>query len=142
MITITGVVFAVILAPIISRMDPASLGDFIGDRSPIKLFFSAMLHYYIPFAVIVDWVFFAKKKQYRIKATIIWFVYPFSYIIMVYIRASIVGPVLSQYIYPFFNPTTMGKWLIPFILLLWVFFTGVSFLYVYLDQKLNEKTSI
>ena len=137
MITITGLVFATILAPILSTTSPEQLGDFGTNQTPVRLFCSGLLHYYIPIAVIADWILFAKKRQYRLKTTLYWFRYPLAYIAMVYIRAPFISDSHRQYIYPFFNPDIMQGWLIPFIAFLWLFFSCVAFLYVYLDKKLH-----
>lgn len=136
-ISITGVVFAIILAPILSRLPAEELGEFAVSPSGLKNFCSVLLHYYIPAAVIADWFFFAKKGQYTFKTTLRWFGYPLLYILMVYIRAPFVSDGFTKYLYPFFNPNTMGVWLVPFILLLWGFFTGVAYLYVFIDHKLK-----
>jgi hypothetical protein len=137
MITVTGVVFAVILAPILSRLPAEDLGDFAVSPSLWKNLSSFMLHYYIPAAVIADWFFFAKKGQFSFKTTLSWFIYPLLYIIMVYVRAPFVENALTKYLYPFFNPEVMGIWLVPFTILLWLFFSGVAYLYVFLDNKLK-----
>lgn len=142
MITITGVVFAVILAPILYTSTPEQLGDFGVNQTAWRLFCSGLLHYYIPLAVILDWIFFCKKGYYRYKTTLLWFGYPLAYIVMVYVRAPFISDPTKKYIYPFFNPDIMKEWLIPGIAFLWVFFAGVAYFYVFLDNHLAKKKEL
>lgn len=142
MIAITGIVYAFILTPLLLTSTPEELMAFGMQQTPLRTIRSIILHYYIPFAVIMDWLFISKKGVYTFRKTFPWLFYPLAYILMIYLRAPFINDPVEKYIYPFFDPALMQGWLIPFILFLWLFFSGVVYLFVYFDQCLAKKKNL
>jgi hypothetical protein len=88
----TGVIFAVLLAPIEDAILTAVPWDNI------------VLHYIIPIVVVVDWLCFQPKVVISFKQSLAWLGFPAAYVTYSLIRGSIVG----WYPYPFLNAEKNG----------------------------------
>lgn len=70
----------------------------------VDLFLSNVTHYVVPLAFILDWFLFEQKGVYQWRYALDWLVYPVSY----FIYALIHGTFTGDYLYPFFDPITLG----------------------------------
>lgn len=89
---ITGVIFALLL----SGLDAGVLTALPWDNT--------VLHYLLPIAVVIDWIIDPPKKRISFKRSLVWMVYPLTYLFYTLVRGHIVG----WYPYPFLNPTNHG----------------------------------
>jgi hypothetical protein len=80
-ITITFVVFAILLSPFYQPTGYAAFSNIV-------------LHYITPIAFIVDWVFTENKIRYRWNYLIYWIIYPLCYIIFIIIHGAFTGSYL------------------------------------------------
>ncbi len=122
-ILITGLVFAIILTP------------YVKDWSGARLYSSYILHYISPAMVLIDFLFFDKKKiEISFKEIIIWFIYPIIYYIVGVIRALFLDGFVP---YPFLDVKTLGpiKSILYFLILFFSFYL-VSIIMVLVKNKL------
>lgn len=88
----TGIVFAVLLSGLEAQFLTAVPWD------------NTVLHYIMPFAVLVDWLLDPPHIRIGLKQALWWFVYPVAYLAYTLIR----GPIANWYPYPFLNPDNNG----------------------------------
>lgn len=84
----TGVIFAIML----SGLENVRLTAVPWDN--------LVLHYIMPFVVVLDWVISPPKKKPMRNSILLWIAFPILYVLYTLIRGSIVG----WYPYPFLNP--------------------------------------
>ncbi|MFX1430214.1 MAG: Pr6Pr family membrane protein [Promethearchaeota archaeon] len=118
-ITITFVVFAILLSPFYQPTGYAAFSNIV-------------LHYITPIAFIVDWVFTENKIRYRWNYLIYWIIYPLCYIIFIIIHGAFTG----SYLYYFLDISELG---IPIffisISILLAFGIGLACLYILINRK-------
>lgn len=89
---VTGIVFAVLLSGIEGIVLTAAPWDNI------------VLHYLIPIAIVIDWIVDGPSAKLSYRKTLIWLVFPVTYVVYSLIR----GPIVNWYPYPFLNPANGG----------------------------------
>ena len=118
-ITITFVVFAILLSPFYQPTGYAAFSNIV-------------LHYITPIAFIVDWVFTENKVRYKWNYLIYWIIYPLCYIIFIIIHGTFTG----SYLYYFLDISELG---IPvffiFVSTLVAFGIGLACLYILINRK-------
>lgn len=124
-ITLTFLVFLTILEPI---YQPTGL----------HLISSVLLHYVVPFLVIVDWVLFEETKSYQYRFIFLWLTYPLGY--MVY--GLLIALIFEKYLYPFFNISQFGFLIIPFILVLTLVYFIISYTYIVLNKRMHKRRKV
>jgi hypothetical protein len=67
---------------------------------------NAVLHYVLPLAALLDWLFNLPDRRVSFKQGLVWLVFPLGYFVYSIIRGSIT----DWYPYPFLNPTLDGGW--------------------------------
>lgn len=88
----TGVIFAVLLAPIENAVLTAVAWDNI------------VLHYIIPVAICIDWLFLQRKVTITFSKSLVWLGFPAIYVIYSLIR----GHFVNWYPYPFLDAASNG----------------------------------
>ncbi len=88
----TGIVFSVLLAGYDARTLTAVPWD------------NVVLHYIMPVALLVDWLFDTPHKRVPMRRAGLWLLFPLVYVAYSLIRGSVVG----WYPYPFLNPMNNG----------------------------------
>ncbi len=73
---------------------------------------NAVLHYVLPLAALLDWLFDLPEHRITFKQGLAWLVFPIAYLIYSEIR----GPITDWYPYPFLNPTLDGGWARVFVM--------------------------
>ena len=108
------------------------------------------LYYIIPIMVIIDWILFDKKGNYKIYFPLIWCIPSFLYAVYVYVSVLVlqkkVGTVAnSMYPYSFFEIDANGiMHTVAMMFMFAVIIVGLSFLFYGVDMlpnKLNELLS-
>jgi len=133
MITLTFVVFAILLQPFMFTM---TQGMDLGFRFH---FSNILLHYITPLFVLFDWLLFDKKFQHRRFEPFLWLIIPYAYLIFVMIRAEVIGSEIagmgSRYPY-FFLDTDIFGWggTALWVLGITIFFTALGYGLVALDR--------
>ena len=89
---ITGIVFAVLLA----RVEGATLTAVPWDN--------IVLHYIMPVVLLVDWLIDKPNKAIAFKNSLVWLIYPVTYVIYSLAR----GQIVNWYPYPFLDPNSNG----------------------------------
>lgn len=89
-ISITGVVYALLL----SNVDV---------NTPLP-WANVVLHYFVPIAMVVDWLVDLPERRIAVRAAALWLAYPLVYLAYTLIR----GPIVHWYPYPFLNPDPHG----------------------------------
>ena len=89
---ITGIVFAVLLAGVEGSILTAAPWDNI------------VLHYIMPVILLVDWLIDKPNKTITFKNSLVWLIYPVTYVIYSLAR----GQIVHWYPYPFLDPKTNG----------------------------------
>jgi len=118
-ITITFVVFAILLSPFYQPTGFAAFSNFV-------------LHYVTPIAFIVDWVLTETKVRYKWNYLPYWIIYPFCYIIFAVIHGTFTG----SYIYYFLDINALG--IVVFVIvvsILIVFGIALGCLYIWINRK-------
>lgn len=85
----TGMIFAVML----SGLENVRLTAVPWDN--------LVLHYIMPFVVVLDWILAPPKKTLESNSILLWIAFPILYVIYTLVRGSIAG----WYPYPFLNPS-------------------------------------
>lgn len=88
----TGIIFAALL----SGLDAGILTAVPWDNT--------VLHYIMPFAMVVDWLLDPPKALIPFKRAALWLIYPAAYLAYTLVR----GPIVGWYPYPFLNPANSG----------------------------------
>lgn len=119
---IVGIVFVVLL-----RNVP------LGNLLP---WVNTTLHYIMPVAVMLEWIFQPPTTKIRFKQMLLWQAFPLLYLVYVLIRGALVG----WYPYPFLNPATVGgyKVVTVYIIAIVVLFLVVSWLVLTVGNKRSE----
>jgi hypothetical protein len=65
---------------------------------------NTVLHYIMPIALIVDWLFDGGSATIRYRQALVWMVFPLAYLAYSLIR----GPIVNWYPYPFMDPDAHG----------------------------------
>lgn len=89
---ITGIVFAVLLAGVEGSILTAAPWDNI------------VLHYIMPVVLLVDWLVDKPNKSIAFKNSLVWLIYPVTYVIYSLTR----GHFVDWYPYPFLDPSSNG----------------------------------
>jgi hypothetical protein len=124
-ITLTFLVFFFILEP---TYHPQGL----------HLVSSILMHYVVPFAVIIDWVLYEPRKSYHYKFLIYWVIYPISYASL----GVILSLLIQKSLYPFFNVTELGWLIVPYILMLAFVFLIIGATYITFNRLLNNHKNV
>ncbi len=101
MITVTGIVYATLLAPV----DIAE-GNFF-------TFQNLALHYIGPAMVILDWLLFSPKGSFRPTDPLLWLLAPLGYFGYILVRSTFAGDIGnsgSAFPYGFIDPAVQGGW--------------------------------
>lgn len=85
----TGIIFAVML----SGLENIRLTAVPWDN--------LVLHYIMPFVVVLDWILAPPKMVFTRKTVLVWLLFPILYVLYTLLRGSFVG----WYPYPFLNPS-------------------------------------
>jgi len=106
-----------------------------GTSTGIYAYTNFGLHYYLPLAMLVDWILTESHREYKWKYCIIWFVYPLFYVSYVTIRGLLTG----SYPYLFLDLDALG----PEGFAMWVgilagLFVALGALFVLLNKLLNK----
>lgn len=118
-ITITFVVFAILLSPFYQPTGFAAFSNFI-------------LHYVTPIAFIVDWVLTENKVRYKWNYLPYWIIYPLGYIIFAVIHGTLTG----NYIYYFLDINALSILVFfIFVSILIVFGIALGCLYIWINRK-------
>lgn len=93
-LSVTSVVYAVLLArlPIVKEI--------------VHPLADPILHYFVPFCVIMDWIVVPPCSQPNFKRALVWMIYPLGYLAFSIARGTLTG----WYPYPFLNPNNPGGW--------------------------------
>ena len=67
---------------------------------------NAVLHYVLPLAALLDWLFDLPGRRISFKQGLLWLAFPLAYFAYSLVRGSVV----DWYPYPFLNPTLEGGW--------------------------------
>lgn len=96
------------------------------DLGSLLPWINIVLHYVMPVAVVLDWLYQPPKTMFAVRQVTLWLVFPLLYLVYTLIRGSIVG----WYPYPFLTPARVGGYggvtlycvaiLIVFLLLSWL----------------------
>ncbi|MGN1000492.1 MAG: Pr6Pr family membrane protein [Bacilli bacterium] len=124
-ILITGLIFAVILAP------------YVKNWTGYRLYSSYLLHYVSPLMVLIDFLFFDKPTtNLSIKKNIFWFIYPVMYYLIGIIRILFIDGFIP---YPFMDVKGLGyiKSLGIFIFLLLIFYF-ISIVLIWLKNAISK----
>lgn len=89
----TGIIYVLFLS-----------GDELALQTTIPVV-NIVLHYIIPVAIILDWIFFPPKERLSLRIALLWLIYPLVYLVCSLIRGGITG----WYPYPFLN-TVINGW--------------------------------
>ena len=71
------------------------------DLGSLRPWVNAVLHYIMPLAVVLDWVFVPPERVPSFRRSLLWLIIPALYLIYTLTRGAAVG----WYPYPFFNPS-------------------------------------
>lgn len=88
--TITGVIYMTLLS-----------GEDLGLLIP---WVNIVLHFIMPFVVVLDWLYQPQRSKLSFKQTLWWLVFPATYLVYSLIR----GSMAHWYPYPFLNPDAVG----------------------------------
>jgi hypothetical protein len=88
--TVTGIVYVTLLS-----------GEDLGLLQP---WINIVLHYVMPSAVLLDWLYQPQKSTLSTKQTLYWLIFPAAYLTYSLLR----GPLANWYPYPFLNPDKVG----------------------------------
>lgn len=89
-ITVVGIVFSLLL-----RKE---------DLGSLKPWVNIVIHYIMPIAAIVDWLYQPPKSKLTLRQLPYWLIFPLLYLGFILLRGAIVG----FYPYPFINPANVG----------------------------------
>lgn len=112
----TGVIFAILLAPVEGLTLTATSWDNI------------VLHYIMPIVVVLDWLLWRPKVRISRRQSLLWLAFPVIYAGYVLIR----GELINRYPYPFLNVTEHGYLQIG--LTLAILFIGIIFASIFLTR--------
>ncbi|MHA1130285.1 MAG: Pr6Pr family membrane protein [Candidatus Helarchaeota archaeon] len=120
-ISVTFIIFAILLAPLY-------------HPTGIDAYQNIILHYFIPSAFIIDWIFTEIRRNYKWKYVVYWLAYPLFYLVFTIIR----GVITDNYIYPFLDLNAFGVPIFTAICFaLAGFFLALGALYVFISKKIK-----
>ncbi|MHA1279358.1 MAG: Pr6Pr family membrane protein [Candidatus Helarchaeota archaeon] len=120
-ISVTFIIFAILLAPLY-------------HPTGIDAYQNIILHYFIPSAFIIDWIFTEIRRNYKWKYVVYWLAYPLFYLVFTIIR----GVITDNYIYPFLDLNAFGVPIFTAICFaLAGFFLALGTLYVFISKKIK-----
>ncbi len=136
-ITITGVIFCFVLAPVALLTNSA----FISSLKARDI----LLHIFVPLLTIIEYYVCEEKTFLRKRSALLFLIYPVVYVLLAFARAAIFQtafPGGSKYPYFFIDPTFNGQgWsMVAFycaLFLLSFYFLGL--LYIFINNKLIKK---
>ena len=74
------------------------------DLGSLLPWVNTVIHFVMPVAVVLDWLYQPPKTTLVLKQTLLWLTFPLLFLVYVLIRGSIVG----WYPYPFLNPAKVS----------------------------------
>lgn len=80
------------------------LSSLYNPTTPYGIFTNLVIHYLVPIAFLIDWIFTLKKVKYKFLYLAFWIIYPILYIIWSVIN----GKFLGSYLYPFLDIDALG----------------------------------
>ena len=122
-ISITFVVFAILLQP------------FYRPTDPFAAVMNILVHYLIPILFIVDWMLTAGDELYEKSYALYWLIYPLFYLVYSLIR----GLIINWYPYPFIDLNRFGALIFLFSAILALVFYSLGRAYIFGNQKLYDK---
>lgn len=118
-IMLTGLAFAILLAP------TSTVQGLLKVASDI-------LHYIVPPLMVFYWLVFEERKlEYNFVYK--WLIYPVIFMVWGLFRAF----VLEDYLYPFFDPTKYGYFLILYLMAMSISTIGIGYFLVFINNKLR-----
>ena len=139
-ISITGFIYCFVLAPVA-----------IITNSALELtlaYRDIFLHIFVPILSIIDYFVLSKKRQLSKTNAFLFLIYPICYLFLIFTRASLGGNAFaggSSYPYFFIDPTFNSQgWLIViyYCLICLIFFFLLALIYIYINNKLINKSSL
>lgn len=129
-ITVTGIVFHVLLSGRFSMGGTFSLSNFL-------------LHTAVPVLSVLDWLLFDEKGKYTVRSPFMWVLLPDIYFVLIVIYAYTVGkPFMGGSRFPYFfidfDLLSVGAVLL-YVAALHVFFIALGFVFVGIDRLLARK---
>ena len=123
-ITVTGIVYWAVLVPM------------LGFEKELFAATNVWMHTVTPVVVPVVFTLMPKTKEIQARSILPMLVYPFLYTVYAYILHRAIG----VYVYPFYNPSAMGGWLLILIALTLIsgVFVGFGFLYRRIWNRRSE----
>ncbi len=108
---VVGIVFAALLRNV--------------DLGQLLPWVNAVLHYVMPVAVAVEWLFEPPRTTLGVRQVRLWLAFPFLYLVYILGRGAATG----WYPYPFLNPTTVGGYgpVTAYVVAIVVVFVAVGF---------------
>jgi hypothetical protein len=117
--TMTGIIYIILLS---------------GSQSLLVPWINMVLHYIMPFALLLLWILFPPKKAIPYKKALLWMLFPLAYLAYSLIR----GPIAGWYPYPFIDVGLNG---LPSVLITSVIiFIGVLLLIKILTFKPRQRS--
>ncbi|UYQ77261.1 Pr6Pr family membrane protein [Glutamicibacter sp. JL.03c] len=132
-ITVTLLIYLVVLVPQSFRQG--------GDYVPFSLT-DNLIHIISPLLIIVDWLAFAPKGQFRWTDPLLWALIPYGYLAFAFAYGASGGEFYPgvNYPYPFMNVAELGVGAVAlWIVGLTVSLLGVAYLYVAVDRWLGRQ---
>lgn len=139
-ITITGLIYCFVLAPV---------GMYFDDK-PLSVMFdfrNVLLHITVPVMAIIDHLFYSTKGNLKYKHTPLFLIYPLFYFALVNIRAIFsTKRFIDGSLYPYFflDPYLDGQgWgmVAIYLTVICLIFVGLAMLYIFLDKKLAKRNN-
>ncbi len=126
-ITVTGIVYWAVLVPM------------LGFEKELFAASNVWMHTATPIIVPLVFAFIPKTRAIPAGNILFMLLYPFLYTVYAYILHRTIG----VYVYPFYNPSVMGSWLMIMIALLLIagVFVGFGFLYRRIWNSRSERQS-
>ena len=98
------------------------------------------LHYSMPLAVAIDWLYQPQRSKLKAKQTLAWLIFPFLYVTYTLVRGAVIG----WYPYPFLNPAQVGGYggVLAYALGILVALGAVSLLIMALGNRLRRHVNV
>lgn len=106
------------------------------DLGPLQPWVNAVIHFVMPLAVVVDWLYQPPKATLRFQQVGYWLIYPLVFLVYTIIR----GAIVNWYPYPFLNPAKVGGYggVALYSLTIFVAFLAVGALLIWLGNTLRR----
>ena len=118
-ITVTLIIFALLLQM------------FYFPTEPLAIITNILAHYLVPILMIVEWYLTQEDEEYEKKNALYWLIYPFIYLAY----SVILELTINVNLYYFISINEFGALMILFVVLLTVFFYGLSRILIYINQR-------